>query len=88
VILRSDRNTAIGVPLGFEAGTGLSSLTTSLASGLSNLGDATNIGAELDGPGGLGLSTSMYVPIGGLFHDGTSTLTIQCASSPVVAKSR
>jgi hypothetical protein len=59
VILRSGRNTAIGVPLGFEAGTGLSSLTTSLASGLSIVGDATNIGAELDGPGGLGLSTSM-----------------------------
>jgi len=70
VFLRGGPNTAIGAPLGFEAGTGLSSLTTSLASGLSNLGDATNIGAEVAGAAGLGLSASMWVPISGLYNDG------------------
>jgi hypothetical protein len=47
VLLRGGPHTAIGVPLAFEPGSGLSSLTTSLASGLPNLGEANNIGAEV-----------------------------------------
>jgi hypothetical protein len=45
VFLQSGPNTAIGALLAFEFGSGLSSLTTSLASDLSNLGGTTNIGA-------------------------------------------
>src|ERR1700733_1635354 len=73
VFLRGGPNTAIGAPLAFEPGSGLSSLTTSLASGLPYLGDATDIGAEVDGAAGLGLSASMWVPISGLYNDGNHT---------------
>jgi hypothetical protein len=47
-------NTLIGVLLGFEFGSGLSSLTTCLAFDLSNLSGTTNIGAEVDGAAATG----------------------------------
>ena len=51
-------NAAISALRGFELGSGLSLLATSLASDLSNL-DGTNIGAEVGGAAGHGSSASM-----------------------------